>query len=119
MLAKALSCGETTITGESIVHLLAGENSSGNIAVVTGGLPGLGLWCGAAALGDRVPSRGGITSRAACTTGRGSGGLRRRMVQRLMDQEACNNNATQRTTHQQGIGLRMQPIAMQQQTDRR
>ena len=119
MPAKAISRGETTTTGESFARPLAGETSSGNIAVVTGGLPGPGLRCGAAALGDRVASRGGITSRAACTTGRGSGGLRRRTVQRLMDREACNNNATQRTTHQQGVGLGMQPIAMQQQTARR
>ena len=103
-------------TGQCFAHPSAGETSSGNIPVVTGDLPGPGLRCGATALGAWVTSRRGITSRATCTTGKGFGGLRRSTVQRLIDQEARHNNATQRTTHQQGVGLAMQPIAMQQQT---
>jgi len=83
------------------------------------GPAGSGLRGGAAALGAWVTSRRGITLRATCTTGKGFGGLRRRTVQRLIDREARNNNATQRTTHQQGVGLAMQPVTMQQQTARR
>ena len=50
-----------------------------------GACQGPGLWCGAADLGGRVTSSGGITSRAVCTTKKGYGGVRRRTVQRLMD----------------------------------
>ena len=83
--AKTLSRGEPTPKECALRASWTSRPADATLLWSQGACQGPGLWCGAAGLGGRVTSRGGITSRAVCTTKKGYGGVRRRTVQRLMD----------------------------------